>query len=125
MSTAPKFDSYALPNDTITIEDGLFTFTARIEHDDFIRNPEDEDEGISPEALEAWRNDEWFYCGIVISASYNGVDLDDCCASLWGIECNFPGSDNSYLGEVVQELLPEAREAANNALELFRNKLAA
>ena len=28
--------------------------------------------------------------------------------SLWGVEANYPGSDNSYLTEVASELLPEA-----------------
>jgi hypothetical protein len=27
-------------------------------------------------------------------------------ASLWGIEANYPGADNSYLTEVANELLP-------------------
>jgi len=38
--------------------------------------------------------------------------MDDHAASLWGIEANYPDSDNAYLTEVANGLLPEALEAA-------------
>lgn len=66
--------------------------------------------------LKAWCDDEWTYCGIVISVSRNGVTLDDHAASLWGIELNFPGSANEYLTEVANELLPEALDQAQTIL---------
>ncbi len=128
----PHFDSYVCPGDTVTVEDGLYTFTARIERDDFIRLPEDEGFDLddpdygeqNKEIVEAWRNDEWFYCGIVISADYNGIELpDEYLASLWGIEANFPNSDNKYLAEVVDELLPEAKERALSLVEKMREAL--
>lgn len=119
----PHFDSYVCPGDTVTIEDGLFTFTARIERDDD-SHLEDAD-CYNEEAIEAWRNNEWFFCGIVISAEYNGVELpDEYLASLWSIEANFPNSDNKYLAEVVDELLPEAKERALALVEELRLKLA-
>ena len=37
-------------------------------------------------------------------------------ASLWGIEANYPGSDNAYLSEVAGELLPDALAAGRAAL---------
>jgi len=37
-------------------------------------------------------------------------------ASLWGIEANYPGTDNSYLIEVANELLPEAVAIARETL---------
>jgi len=61
--------------------------------------------------MEAWRKDEWFYCGIVLAVSLEGVGLDAHAASLWGVEANYPGTENSYLTEVANELLPEALEA--------------
>lgn len=63
-------------------------------------------------ALRAWSADEWFWCGIVLSVSRNGVVLDKHAASLWGIDCNHPNGNNAYLLEVANELLPEALEAA-------------
>jgi hypothetical protein len=58
--------------------------------------------------MASWRRDEWFYCGIVLSVSLEGVDLDPHAASLWGIEANYPGSDNANLNEIACDLLPEA-----------------
>ena len=62
--------------------------------------------------MAAWKNDEWFYCGIILSVEIDGLTLDRFGASLWGIEANYPDSDNAYLTEVANELLPEALEAA-------------
>jgi len=39
--------------------------------------------------MAAWKNDEWYYCGVI-----------------------YPDSDNAYLTEVANELLPEALEVA-------------
>ena len=38
----------------------------------------------------------------------DGLTLDKFAASLWGIEANYPDSDNAYLSEVANELLSEA-----------------
>ncbi len=65
--------------------------------------------------MEAWRKGEWFYCGIVLSMERDGIALDDHAASLWGVECNYPGTDNSYLTTVANELLPEALDAGSAA----------
>jgi hypothetical protein len=66
--------------------------------------------------MDAWRKDEWFYCGIVLSISKGGVTLDDHAASLWGIEANYPDADNSYLSEGADELVPDALRAARAAI---------
>lgn len=68
-------------------------------------------------ALKAWCNDEWWYCGVVLSVEREGVTLDEHAASLWGIECNYPTGDNAYLTEVANELLSEALEAGRAVLE--------
>ena len=39
------------------------------------------------------------------------IIVDSTQASLWGVEANYPDSDNAYLTEVAQELLPEALDA--------------
>ena len=62
--------------------------------------------------MAAWLNDEWFYCGIILSVSIGETILTDHAASLWGIEANYPESNNSYLTDVANELLPEAQDAA-------------
>ncbi|WP_084397224.1 hypothetical protein [Henriciella aquimarina] len=65
--------------------------------------------------MEAWRKGDWFYCGIVLSVERDDIELDDQAASLWGVECNYPGTDNSYLTIVANELLPEALTAGKAA----------
>ena len=62
--------------------------------------------------MAAWKNDEWYYCGVILSVSIDGLTLDRFAASLWGIEANYPDSDNAYLTEVANELVPEALETA-------------
>lgn len=43
------------------------------------------------------------------------IIVDSTQASLWGIEANYPASDNAYLTEVARELLPEALDAGRAA----------
>ncbi len=130
-----KFKSYACHGDEITATINGFDVAAYIVHDQFshiddddCHNPDQSITGCSDkqqknllEARQAWLNNEWFYCGVVLEVSKNGVTLDDHAASLWAIECNYPGSNNSYLTEVANELLDEAIEVGQSTL----NKLVA
>ena len=68
------------------------------------------------QVLKAWCNDQWRYVGIVLSVSRKGVELDANADSLWCIDMNYPGSDNSYLTEVANELLSEALEVGKAKL---------
>jgi len=105
------FDTYVCEGDMITGTLNGYDLTARVERD-YDTNPHVYD-CYTPEAVKAWKDDEWYYCGIVLSVSRNGVTVDDHAASLWGIECNYPGSDNAYLLEVANELTGEAVEQAD------------
>ena len=62
--------------------------------------------------MAAWKNDEWFYCGVILSVAIDGLVLDDHAASLLGNEANYPDSNNAHLTEVANELLSEALETA-------------
>ena len=62
------------------------------------------------EALRAWCADEWLYVGVVVTVSREDVELAS--SSCWGIDCNYPGSDNSYLTEIANEELPQALNEA-------------
>ena len=143
MSFAERFDSFACEGDTIRCEAEGFTFTARIVADDCPNAPDERQDGFWPSlykdapgfigpgngfrqrfaeaqakaeaVMEAWGKGEWFYCGIVLSVERDGIELDDHAASLWGVECNYPGTDNSYLTTVANELLPEALDAGRAA----------
>ena len=133
-----KFDSYVCIGDTIKCEVEGFTLVARIEHDPDTRiddgdchNIDQEVTGCNAaqqkkliEAREAHLDDHWFYCGVVISVTRNGVDISEHAASLWGIECNYPGSNNAYLSEVAIELIDDALICARDSLNAMQAALA-
>jgi hypothetical protein len=139
MTFTQRFQTFVCEGDSIFCEVAGFEITARIVRDDCGDAPDQRQDGFWPSlykdapgfigtgpnhrerfaeaqaraeaVMAAWRKDEWFYCGIVLSVALEGVTLDAHAASLWGIEANYPDGDNSYLAEVAQELLPEALDA--------------
>ena len=113
----PQFDKFVCVGDTISWNLDGFDITARIAQD-YDTKPTDFD-CYTPEQIEQWRNDEWFYCGIVLSVHLKGIELSHHAASLWGIDCNI-SPDNSYLSEVAQELEAEALEVARAELERIK-----
>jgi len=136
MKFAQGFQSCVCPGDIISCDAGPFTVLAQVVPDDCLDAPDQRQDGFWPSlyidapgfigpgsnhrqrfaeaqakaeaVMESWRKGGWFYCGIVLSVSLEGVQLVSHAASLWGIEANYPGTDNSYLTEVAYELLPEA-----------------
>ncbi|MEO0643293.1 MAG: hypothetical protein AAFY47_07750 [Pseudomonadota bacterium] len=138
-----RFQSFVCEGDSITCEVAGFEIVARIVREDCTDRSDERQDGFWPslysdapgfigpgpnhrqrfdeaqaraeEVMRAWRNDEWYYCGIVLSVALEGVTLETHAASLWGVEANYPGSDNAYLTEVAQELLPDALDAGRAA----------
>ena len=111
----PKFKRYAIPGDSVSVQVGALTVRATLEHDNDSR-PEDS-ECYTLEQIAAWKREDWFFVGVVLSVHIGDRVLDDHAASLWAVDCNFMGSDNSYLSDVADELLPEALAAAKTACE--------
>ena len=122
MPKFPEFNSYACVGDSISWESGGFTLTATL-HADNDCSPLDL-ECYSPIKIKQWCNDEWFYVGVVISVSKNGVAILDNAASLWGVECNFNSKANRYLSTVAKELESEAVELAMAQVEHILKALA-
>ena len=136
MTFTQKFDDYVCIGDTITCEVEDYTVTARLCYDDCAEAPDKNQDGFWPSlypnnagfigagngwrdrfakaqaraeaVMAAWKNDEWYYCGVILAVTIGDVELTDHAASLWGIEANYPDSDNAYLSEVANELLNEA-----------------
>ena len=138
-----SFQRYVCEGDRITCEVDGFTVTATVYRDDSSDKPDERDDGFWPSLdpksagyigpkskrtlarhqakaqaiMDAWLRDEWFYCGVAITIEKEDVQLLHRYGhALWGIECNYPGSDNSYLQEVANELLGEALDEARAVL---------
>lgn len=144
MAFTERFHSFVCEGDSLTCEAAGFEIIARIVRDDCSDAPDERQDGFWPSlykdapgfigagnnhrerfaqaqaraeaVMEAWRKGEWFYCGIVLSVAFEGVELERHAASLWGIEANYPDSDNAYLTDVANELLPEALDAGRTVL---------
>ena len=138
MGYTDKFSNFVCEGDSIACEIGGFEVIARIVRDDCTDAPDQRQDGFWPSLIKdapgfigpgpnhrqryaearanaeavmaAWRRDELFYCGIVLSVSLAGVELDANAASLWGIEANYPGSDNAYLTATANDLLADAHK---------------
>jgi hypothetical protein len=110
----PQFPAYACEGDRIEWTREGFDLCARLVYDTDTK-PTDFD-CYDPEDVQRWRNDEWFYVGVVLSVSRNDVELSDHAASLWGVDCNFSDTSNAYLSEVARELEPEALDTARAEL---------
>jgi len=121
------FDKIATYDESIEITEGKWKAVATIEFCDTHIDGDDsynldqkitgcsyEQQKILVRARNAWFDNEWFYCGVVVTVSKNGIELGE--DSLWGIECNYPNSDNSYLLEVANELIKGALDAARATL---------
>lgn len=119
----PQFPAYACEGDRIEWTREDFDFCARLVYDTDTK-PTDS-ECYDTADIERWRADEWFYVGVVLSVSRNGVELSDHAASLWGIDCNFSNTSNAYLSEVAQELEAEALDTARAEVARIREALTA
>jgi len=124
-----QFDGYVVPGESISIEISDVKFKATIYHDPDAHIDDDDSHNVDQnvtgcnadqqtkllEARRAWQDDEWFYCGVVVVASVDGIEIAE--ESLWSIEANYPESDNSYLTEVASDLLNEVIPAVKVELE--------
>ena len=133
-----KYDKYVCDGDSISLDLGTVQIKATVQRDidhgiddDDWHNVDQSVTGCNDEqqekliaARQSWFNDEWFYCGVVLSAWSDDICIDGHVASLWGIECNYPGGDNDYLSEVANELLSESWEDIKEAVQQYKSKVA-
>lgn len=122
-ATFPAFPGYICPGDYRRIECGPYSVTARIV-DDLETRP-DWFDCYDPEHVRAWSRGDWYFAGVVLSVHVGEYLLDDNAASLWGIDCNFPGGDNDHFREIANDLLPVALEQADKRRAELIEKLTA
>ena len=138
MTKMPKFDKHPLPGDSIVWRNGGFTLVARIKFDDATRPREKEPtpwlpyfgalpavlcdyvDCYSEEDIERWKNGDWCYVGIVVTAEYKGWLLCDTAASLWGLECGLTEDSGDYLSEIAAAMLIEGFQVAKAELAKLR-----
>lgn len=100
-----KFGKYVCVGNTITADiTDKMRLVATLVYDD---NSDPRDFDCYEEAdVVRWKNDDWFFVGVVLSIqSHDGTikaELD----SLWGYEANFT-DNHDYLTEVANELIDE------------------
>lgn len=123
MACKHYFDKYTCIGDFIVLEKEGITFNVSIEYDDMCK-PTDV-ECYSEADIQAWKNDEWNYCGIVFHASKNGVEIG-CVASLWGIEIGDYFKDyHLYINDEVNNMLDDALEEAKKQVQYMLENLSA
>lgn len=138
------FAPFVCPGDVITCQSEGFSVSARIIPDDCPDPPDQRQDGFWPSlykdapgfigpgnhfrqrfakaqaeaeaVMDGWRKGDWFYAGVVLSVSLEGVELAPHAASLWGLEANYPGSENEALTETAIALLPDALAEARAVL---------
>ena len=151
-----EFRDYVNSGDSITCQIGGYEFTATLRFDYDAGAPDKETEGFWPSlnpsdagyigakskstlgrerakaqaVYDAWQRGDMIFCGVVISAAFEGVPLGDNLASLWGVNCNWEGyrtprkrGTNAYLRDVANQLLPEAMAEAKRIAWAMRDKL--
>lgn len=106
MKFTDQFDKYVCVGDSIRlVVSEKVSIVARLEFDQDT-NVDDFD-CYDAKDVKRWKDQEWFFGGVVLSVKYEGHTVRDHVASLWGIDCNF-GQDNAYLAEVANDLLAES-----------------
>lgn len=116
------FDTFTCVGDTRSVDVGPFTIQARIEADTDTRPSYSE--FYDAEHIAAWERDEWCFVGVVLRVYVDGIELLDHAASLWGVECNFPGCDNAYLTDIANDILADAVVEAEKARKRLLAKIA-
>jgi hypothetical protein len=130
------FGQYVCDGDRITCTVDGFTATATLYYDDCNDAPDERQEGFWPshnpndagyvypenfdaqqaiaeKVMAAWKNDEWHYYGVAVTLEKADIEfIGKYEHAVWGIEGNYPDSDNTHFLEVANDLLKEALDTA-------------
>lgn len=110
----PRFiiPNFVRAGDMFLARCGAAAFNLVIHHDDTC-HPDDFD-CYGPEDVAAWEGDSWWFCGLTLRVTYNGVHITQLDASLWGIEANFMGG-NCGLAIEASNMLDTAMRGLDDA----------
>ena len=168
MTFTERFPTFVCEGDNISCEVAGFEITAQIVRDDCPDAPDERQDGFWPSlykdapgfigpgnnwrerfaqaqaraeaVMEAWRKDEWFYCGIVLFVALEGVTLDAHAASLCRAQHKLAyvasivmwsccaaalilrSSDETPLN-IIAKLLPHSAEGDRSCVQHFHDEL--
>lgn len=114
----PKFDKYISVGDYVTWERNGFTLKAVIDFDPC--SSIDDYEFDSKSQVQRWKNNDWFFGGVVISTYLDGILIDNS-VSLWGLEVNM--CKNRHIADVLADLEPEALHNATKVCKKLQQTL--
>jgi len=119
MNMNSEFAPDAFPGDqAVRRLPGGWQVTATIVHDEDT-TPSEFDCYTRDEEV-AWANNQWEFVGLILRVAKNGIPLDSCGASLWGIEMNPDDPDaHTHLNEVFDDLLPVALAEGRRAIRIL------
>lgn len=121
VSNFPKFKAKVYPDDSIRWSSEGFNFCATLVPD-LWAHPFD---GAHYDCLDfrRWEDGEWFFAGLIVSVSIDGVKLSGYAASRFGLPCNYSATSNEDLSLVAQDLEAEALEVARVKARELHNQL--
>ncbi|NLC21554.1 MAG: hypothetical protein GX771_06540 [Halomonadaceae bacterium] len=113
-----KFDNFAICSDTVEASHGDFTVIVLLDRDPDITP--DHADCYCDKTRQRWRDDKWFFgllrAKVSVDVAGQTVVLDDCAASLGGVEVNITDT-NSHLDEYAAKL---AQEALTRGIQLVQ-----
>lgn len=121
MVSFKPFRTDAMVGDSVSVDYGPLTIRATIVSDN--ETSPAEFDCYSESELKAFNRGDWCYVGVMLSIHLDGITLDKCAASLWGIDSH--GDSGPYLTEIANDLLVDALVVADNLIATMRNKFAA
>lgn len=96
-----------------------FEFEIRLETDNITR-PTDFD-CYDEKTIDAWKNYEWQYVCLIVSAKRCGFDVGNHLASIWGLEYELRDDDGWQ--ECHKDLINEALHAAGEEWQHLKNRM--
>lgn len=114
------FPDYVYPGLCVDVERGDITYHIHLIWDP-CSNPDDFD-CYSLTDIERWKNDEWFFGCLEVSATFSSpfdtFELEGL-ADLCGIECNFSDDTGQYLDSFIPDLLAEALDSLRDRVNIL------
>lgn len=115
-----SFPNYVYPGLCVDVERGNVTYHIVLSFD-CCTNINDYD-CYSTTDIERWKNDEWFFGCLDVSATiYGAADTFELTnlASICGVDCNLTDNTGEYLDSFIPDLLAEALDSLRDRVNVL------